>query len=185
MSAVSEDSSAELHEGVNSGAVGENTKIKINSDTALTKGDIKIISEYGNAMDIEIAEENGYFVISPKYNLRKEVTYYLTVSSDKLSKAYTYVLEGTRDAVEATGESDGSAKIIMELKNNSTEDKEVKILICAYSDAFNMESCKKEKVTVNAGEKAKLASRINTSAKNVRVFIWDGELNPVTRVYYR
>lgn len=190
VSAVSEDSSAELHEGVNSGAVGENTKIKINSDTTLTKGDIKIISEYGNAMDIEIAEENGYFVISPKYNLRKEVTYYLTVSSDKLSKAYTYVLEGARDAVEATaqitlGESDGSAKIIMELKNNSTEDKEVKILICAYSDAFNMESCKKEKVTVNAGEKAKLASRINTSAKNVRVFIWDGELNPVTRVYYR
>ena len=36
-----------------------------------------------------IAEENGYFVISPKYNLRKEVTYYLTVSSDKLSKVYT------------------------------------------------------------------------------------------------
>ena len=99
-------------------------------------------------------------------------------------------MEGARDAVEATaqitlGESDCSAKIIMELKNNSTEDKEVKILICAYSDAFNMESCKEEKVTVNAGEKAKLASRINTSAKNVRVFIWDGELNPVTRVYYR
>lgn len=192
-SAVSGDSVNALFEGVNSGVIGENAKIRIKADDILKKRDIKIVSEYGNVMDFEIAEDNGYYVVTPKYNLRKEVTYYLTVNSEKLSKAYTYVLSGAKDAVEATaqisrisdGAEKGGLKVSMELVNTDSEEKEVKILICTYSDAFGMESCKAETVEVKPGEKIKLNSNVNAAGSDVRVFIWDGKLNPVTKVYYR
>lgn len=189
------DGTEQISEGLNKIRLRNDLNIKIKSDVELSKGDIKIISKNANTIDFEISQEEGVFVIRPKYNFRKEVTYYLSINSEKLSKAYTYVLEGEEDFAAAASvrlpadSTGGEIKVNLELVNQSGADKNVKILICCYSDAFSLQALKMTDAVAKNGENTKIAETLETSAavkkENVRVFVWDGELKPVTEVYYR
>lgn len=184
------DTDQQISEGVNRNKEYVGAAIKIDSDVELTADDIQIVSENSNPIDFTLVKENGSYIVTPKYNLRDNVTYQISVLSDELSKAYTYLLIGKED-VSATAEVRilaGRAYTILDIKNNTDSAKELTVLVCTFSNAFKMESCNLSAVTVLAGETQPLTNNVVTetsSANNVKIFIWDAEHNPVTKVYYR
>lgn len=185
---ISENGEEKLREGVNRVKSLEGAKIKLTADAKIEKEDIKITSEYGNSLDFTLSEKDGAAMILPKYDLRKEVTYYISVNSEKLSKPYTYVLQHEKkiSAAVALRVVNGTATVSLDAKNSGNGDETLTVFVCSFSDAFTMRECVVKSLTVSAGTEETITEKIGVESEgSVKVFLWDSVMNPVTKVYYR
>lgn len=178
-----------ISEGVNSDKSFAGAKLLISTEAALSKEDITITSENGNDIAFTLEKDGAEYVVVPKYALREKVAYYVNVSAEGLSKPYTYVLMG-KSRVGAAAQlrvSGGYATATIEIKNSTSAEKTMNILICAFSDALSMEECTViSSVKVKGTESTTVTGKVKAErTENVRIFIWDEEQNPVTGVYYR
>lgn len=201
--AISGDENVILKEGKND-ISKENVKFSFTAEAELAAEDIEIVSENGYNTDFSFVSENGVYYVTPKYPLKKNVTYYVMVETDKLSKAYTYVINGEDSAISATADimfynNDGSiamsagdaesAGADIKLKNTTSENISAKLVICYYSEEGKISSIAMEDITIDADKEMNLSKYIKTypSSENgkVKVFVWQSNLEPFGSVYYK
>lgn len=200
---ISGDKSIALKEGIND-ILKENIKFKFNAEIEIKAEDIKIISENANEVDFVFTSENGEYFVTPNYQLKNDVTYYVVIETDKLSKAYTYVLNSVEKEVcsiaeisfyneegtYVTGAADAAfAYANIRINNKTSEKLSAKLVICYYPVNGKLSNIVMEDIEVEANGDLKLNKQIEVDTPSetgkVRVFIWQTDFEPFGDVYYK